>query len=766
METRKHRRHVFWKQFLLFTAPTLAVLTLIFGIFFGIQREKSSDALQNTDKISISFAKTALNNYFIGSAEDLLFLADINEFAQSSSAQWYQSANTTHDLLEFLASKNQYSHISILNNQGMPLIQINNDSGTLSVTPNPTNDLTEIEFLSLLKKRDIYTSPMTLRSDINGILLPKQPTISLVTPLFDGNDLKRGYLVIGLKVQNMINDFRRMSNSVGNHLYLIDDNGYWLIHPYVTKEFGFTGISGDRFSSEYTAEWEAIRQSTEGQLTSDKGLFSFTTLSPTEIVSHSINHYSWKVLAHNTPEAIFEDSKEIAFELLNVYLWLALILVFICRQLAVDRLQRMLAREALVESELLNRSVVHTSANPIVSMDDQGIILNCNPAALSLFMRTKEDINGYQFERAFITTSQQERFTDFFQSATALAIGSHSESVDFDAFDIHGYTIPVTIAMSVDQWKGSKLITAFITDNRDHLQTVELQRLTEVVFRATTEGITVTDANNNIEAVNPAFCTITGYSEAEVIKKNPRILRSGRHDSVFYQDLWHTLHKNGIWKGEIWNRKKSGEIYPEEISIALVRNDAGEVIHHIAIFHDITSRKSQEKKIAHQAHYDQLTELPNRYVFIDHLDREIQNFKRYAIKFALLFIDLNQFKDINDNFGHRMGDRVLQEAAKRLKDSVRESDMVARLAGDEFTIVVRSVQNEQDLNRLIAKVKAGLDGPLVVDENEVFLSGAIGGVIYSPDLGGADDLLNAADEAMYETKKHDLLHRISPSTDG
>jgi diguanylate cyclase (GGDEF)-like protein/PAS domain S-box-containing protein len=765
MAARTGKSLEFWKQFLLFSAPSLTALTLIFAVFFGIQRSTNITALQHSDQISVDFAKTVLNNHFVGTGEDLLFLADINDFEQTSNDKWYQSPNTTHDLLEFLASKSRYSHISILNNIGIPLIQINNEGGAISVTANPTNNLEEVEYLSLLKKGDIYTSPMSLRSDINGIMLPKQPTISFVTPLVDNSGDIRGFLEIGLRVQNLVNDFRRMGSSVGNHLYLIDDNGFWLIHPNVSKEFGFISTSGARFSTEFPEEWTSMNQSTSGQMTTDEGIFSYTTLAPTEIVAQSVNHYSWKLLAYTTHGTIIGALQKLAIQLLNIYLVMVIILIIICVRLAVDRMSRISVRASLSESEQLNRSVVQTSANAIVSIDHHGLVLNCNPSALALFQRTEGDVLGFKFERTFISAVQQERFVAFLSTADELPVGSHSEPADFDAFDIHGYTIPVTITVSVDQWKGERLITAFITDNRERMQSLELQRLTEVVFRATTEGITVTDANNNIEAVNPAFSTITGYTEAEVLKKNPRLLRSGQHDSAFYKEMWGILHSKGIWKGEIWNRKKSGEIYPEEISLALVRNDAGKVLHHIAIFHDITSRKSQEQKISHQAHYDQLTELPNRYVFIDHLDREIQNFKRYGVGFALLFIDLNRFKDINDNFGHRTGDIVLQEAANRLKESVRESDMVARLAGDEFTVVVRSVHNNQDLVRLIAKVKAGLDGPLVVGDHEVNLSGAIGGVIYSPDMGGADDLLNAADEAMYETKKHDELHGITPPSD-
>ena len=751
----------FLNQFLLFAAPSMAALLIVFGIFFGMEQSENITSIKHTDATIITLAKTTLNNHFIGTGDDLIFLSELNNIKSDSNSNRLNSVATTRALLDFLASKHQYRYVSILNEQGLPLIQMNRDKDAISVTANPTNTIADIETLMQLGIGEIYTSPMTLRSDINGILLPKQPTVNFVTPLFDDNGQRKGYLEIGLDAQNIINDYRSIAGRVGNHLYLLNSDGYWLMNPQTNKEFGFFSKDGARFSTEMPDAWQSISLSPEGQFRDDHGLFTYSTMKPTQTVTHAVNEYQWVLLAVTTNDRIKVGLTAIAKSLLNVFLALTAVLVVICWQLAASRIQRIKTRQTLSESEQLNRSIVQTSAHAIIAMDDHGLILSCNLSALKLFNRTEDDAKGFKFERTFISSLQQSRFLDLLHKALELQTGSHTAPETFEAFDIQGYTIPVTIALSVDQWHGRKIVTAFITDNREHLKTVELQRLTEVVFRATTEGIAVTDTNNNIAAINPGFTAITGYSAEDVLTKNPRILRSGRHDTAFYQDMWAILIEKGFWRGEIWNRKKSGEIYPEEISLALVRNDDGEIIHHVAIFHDITSRKSQEQRISHQAHYDQLTELPNRYVFIDHLDREIQNFKRYGVSFALLFIDLNQFKDINDTFGHRTGDQVLQEAAKRLQDSVRESDMVARLAGDEFTVVVRAIQSAQDLSRLIAKVKAGLDGPLLVGDDQVMLSGAIGGVIYTTQLGSADDLLNAADEAMYESKKHDEMHGIS-----
>ena len=279
-------------------------------------------------------------------------------------------------------------------------------------------------------------------------------------------------------------------------------------------------------------------------------------------------------------------------------------------------------------------------------------------------------------------------------------------------------------------------------------------KLSATVFNATAEAITVTDPDNCIVAVNPAFVRITGYAGDEVIGFNPKILSSGRQDKLFYQALWHELNVRHHWQGEIWNRRKSGEIYPEWLNISVVTNDEGRVIYHVAIFSDITTRKEAEQKLYHLAHYDPLTKLPNRTLLQDRLQQAIVLAEReHKSVLGLLFIDLDRFKYVNDAHGHMIGDLLLQEVAERLKACVRSSDTVSRLGGDEFVVLLPHLDSSEAAATVAQHIIHSLAQPFILQGNVIKIGSSIGISLY-PDNGlDVDNLMKAADAAMYTVKE-------------
>jgi len=286
-------------------------------------------------------------------------------------------------------------------------------------------------------------------------------------------------------------------------------------------------------------------------------------------------------------------------------------------------------------------------------------------------------------------------------------------------------------------------------------QADEQLRLAAAVFETTAEGIIITDRDNRIKAVNRAFYNITGYTEDEVIGKNPSLQRSGRHDLAYYQHMWRCLERDGKWEGEIWERRKNGEIYPAWIIINAVCNDQGETTGYVALFSDITERKRQEDKIWRQANFDALTGLPNRTLFMDRLSQAIHSAHREDWSVALMFIDLDHFKWINDSLGHEAGDQLLQEVAQRLRACARESDTVARLGGDEFTIILPDIDGLSGGEQVAKKVLESLAQPLTLAGREESLtSGSIGIAFYPDDTSNADTLLKYADMAMYQAKEN------------
>ncbi len=272
-------------------------------------------------------------------------------------------------------------------------------------------------------------------------------------------------------------------------------------------------------------------------------------------------------------------------------------------------------------------------------------------------------------------------------------------------------------------------------------------------FENTAEAIMITDADNVIVGVNPAFCRITGYDEREVLGRDPGMLSSGRHDEAFYRHMKESLEHEGRWQGEIWNRRKDGEIYAEWLSIVAIKDDAGELAQYMSLFSDITKRKQDEERIWRQANYDTLTGLPNRTLFMDRLDQSLHRAHRERCRFALMFIDLDRFKWVNDTLGHGAGDALLQEASARLRDSVRESDTVARLGGDEFTVILPKIRRDQDAELIAEKILDQLQQPFLLEGREVFISGSVGITLYPDDAGDIETLVRNADAAMYRAKE-------------
>ncbi len=278
-------------------------------------------------------------------------------------------------------------------------------------------------------------------------------------------------------------------------------------------------------------------------------------------------------------------------------------------------------------------------------------------------------------------------------------------------------------------------------------------RISATVFNASAEAIVITDEKNLIIATNPAFSLITGYSSEEILEKNPKMLSSGRQDSAFYKKMWEELLLTHKWQGEIWNRRKNGEIYPEWLTLSLVTDDNDVPIYHVAIFSDMTMRKAAEQRMYHLAHYDPLTNLPNRTLLQDRLCQAIAQASRSEDMLALLFIDLDRFKYVNDSFGHLVGDLLLQEVGCRLKSCVRSSDTVCRLSGDEFVILMSQVTGIEGVAQVAKQVLAHLTTVFVLQEHEIHIGGSIGVAMYPDNGDSVEALMKAADSAMYAVKE-------------
>ncbi len=300
-------------------------------------------------------------------------------------------------------------------------------------------------------------------------------------------------------------------------------------------------------------------------------------------------------------------------------------------------------------------------------------------------------------------------------------------------------------------------VTGFVSRSRDITEMSEQEsrlRLSAKVFESTTEGITITDKEGLILAVNPAFCHITGYDEAEVVGQNPRILQSGRHDEKFYQQMWQELGETGQWRGKIWNKNKDGKVYPEFLMISSIENDEDNTINYVAVFSDITSLVAVTERLEYQAHHHPLTGLPNRLLLYARLEHSIQHAKRERDRGAVMFLDLDNFKKINDSLGHDAGDEVLNEVARRLQEHSRNVDTVSHLGGDEFVVVLQTIHSVQGARIRAQQILDSLQKPFYVGEYELYVSGSIGIVEFDGNYENIENLLKNADTAMYKAKEN------------
>ncbi len=266
------------------------------------------------------------------------------------------------------------------------------------------------------------------------------------------------------------------------------------------------------------------------------------------------------------------------------------------------------------------------------------------------------------------------------------------------------------------------------------------------------EAIIVTDSSNRIQSVNPAFSKITGYDPADVVGEDPRILKSDLHPPEFYKDMWLTVLSKGHWEGEVINRKKNGELFTSWLSITSLMT-GGIIDHYVGILDDISEKKIREEQLTRLAYQDPLTGLANRYLLLERIPQILAFCKRRNMKAAVLAIDIDRFKPVNDTYGHMVGDKLLQILAKRLALGIRGEDIVARMGGDEFVLIVNAITNAEDAARVAEKIQVLLSQPMEIDGHEITQSASIGIALYPDDGEDPEDLMRNADKALYFSKR-------------
>lgn len=418
----------------------------------------------------------------------------------------------------------------------------------------------------------------------------------------------------------------------------------------------------------------------------------------------------------------------------------------------VDRLKEsqktLEIQAALARANEISQSIVHAIGEGVVGVDDAvpHRIRFLNPAAQELLGVDEGEVIGQPL------TDVIRRFPDApGQTACLLSRLVHGQTFEC-MISTPGREMPFPAQfVSSRTLDDSGLVVLTVQDVSSRWEAAEQLRLAEQVFEYSPEAILVTDGDGTILRVNPAFTLITGYQPEDAIGRNPRILRSDRHDEAFYREMWRSLADEDHWHGEIWDRRKNGQVYPKWLCINAVRLAQGNT-RYVALFADISERKAHEERIDYLARHDALTGLANRRLLEDRFSKLVAAARRSDEGVALLLIDLDRFKQVNDSLGHQVGDQLLVEVAGRLNVSIRAGDTVARLGGDEFVVLLAGIKTHRDVVPVAEKIRGAVTQPVQTPLHLLHTSPSIGVSLFPGDGDDLDSLLQAADIAMYQVK--------------
>jgi diguanylate cyclase (GGDEF)-like protein/PAS domain S-box-containing protein len=497
------------------------------------------------------------------------------------------------------------------------------------------------------------------------------------------------------------------------------------------------------------------------------------TVLETPYLLPALNNAPWMAVTRAKPEMIAAVASPTRWWVLSIgviiSIWITMVLVWSRNQAAkVLKLVRSRTRDLAERTETLHEVNDELRTNE-ARMEH---LLSSNPAVLyNLRVEGNEIIpvfHSHSVTRVLGFFGEEILQTDWWpnhvhpedrdrvQRAMDGMLKKDSLTLNYRLLHKQGHPIYIRDELRIihdDSGRATEILGAWTDVTGQHVEQ-ERMRMYAAALQNTTDGVLITNLNGEILSANTAFKTISGYSEEELLGRNPRILKSGKQDRLFYQDMWSRLQKEGHWQGEVWNRRKNGEIYPTWLNISQILDVTGAPRHYVAISSDIAQLKHAEFRLEHLAHYDSLTDLPNRLLLQSRLDHAIQQARRRNKQVGLLFIDLDDFKKINDSLGHHVGDQVVKAVSERWRRRLREEDTLGRLGGDEFLLLLENVEASVDAGIVAQDLLETLARPLKLENGqEIFVEASIGISIFPADGKSSEALLRNADTAMYLAKE-------------
>ncbi|MDX1456869.1 MAG: EAL domain-containing protein [Marinobacter sp.] len=687
--------------------------------------------------------------------------SDLQQLVESPSLSRFllsprpdQRVEVAHLFQSLLRYAPQYEQVRILGADGQELIRVEQGrNGPIDVSASALQDKSERYYFReaiKLGQGQFYLSPLDLNVEEGRIERPFRPMLRIAAPLYGEHRAPQAILVLNYSATRLLTLFREsLSGSAGVPM-LLNQDGYWLLHEDEHQQWGFMLDTGASFGSQFPEAWSELQQTPlpSGVTSTSNGDFIYVVLNPLMAVNGNgtalaVGGQRWFLISHiRTGELLQDQLKAILGSWLTKTLLLLAVLV--CLLIATIRTSQLQSLAALRRSEAYARALLENAPDGIILLDADLNCIDVNKEACAIFGRGREDLLNKPMGDLVAQTKLKSPHDE---TPSAGEDSAHVSEIVIERGN--GETLPVEVSshyLDDGGWQG------FLRDISERKESEITLLRAEAVFLNTAEGIIITDGEGRIVDVNPAFTKISGFTREEVIGKNPRIQQSGHHDQVFYRRLWRALEEEGSWTGEIWNRRKSGEVYAAWENIASVRDASGQVENYISIISDISTLKDAESRLVQLANEDSLTGLLNRRAFGLALDKAIDRAKRHDYALALLYLDLDRFKLVNDTLGHAVGDRLLQRVAETIEGCVRSEDVLGRLGGDEFTVLVENINTPEDAATIAHNLTRALDQPMSLEGQEFITTASIGIAMFPRDGRGAGELAKAADAAMYRAK--------------
>ncbi|MFZ3017609.1 MAG: EAL domain-containing protein [Gallionella sp.] len=742
--------------------PAALIIAALGSVFYAFESEGDLKALIAHEKDHVHAGVESINRTLLTLKHDTQYLAHSTLLAEAiERPDRARIGKLEQDLAAFIAAKGIYHKTRWIDEKGQEQVRVERNDHMSIVPPGAAENKAARYYFDeamKLKRGEIYLSPLDLEIEHDAVERRQRPILRAATPLFDPSGHARGIAVISYSARDLFEHIDQVSATAGTAWMLLNERGYWLRSNIPAQEFGFMLPHRANMAVQQPEVWKKIAQAPSGHFfDADGGLWMFDTVYPNHVITdHPApsreNAGRMKMVKYIDAATLGSQHQALRKQtalLVGLFLALAFAISFRLSRSQLDKEDRDIDLQHLLGE--LNQQKFALDQHAIVAIAAQdGTITYVNDKFCAISQHRREELIG-QNHRIVKSGLHDAAFYREMSEAIRSGIVWHGETChrakDGSLYWVKNTFVPLPSSASY---------IAISTDITAQKQTEEKLRIASIAFE-THEAIVVTDMQAKIISVNHAFEQLTGYSAAEAIGQNPNILQSGRHDQQFYQEMWGTLLKKGIWSGEMWDKRKDGSLYPKWLTISAVRNEQQETTNYVAIFMDISERKRAEEEIQRLAFYDTLTELPNRRLLMDRLIQSLIASERSGSFGALLFMDMDNFKILNDTQGHDVGDMLLIEVARRLRSSVRESDTVARLGGDEFVVILQGLGSSELLaanqaEDIAEKIVAALSETYFLSAHEHHSSVSIGVGLFHGRGTTVDELLKRADTAMYQAK--------------